>query len=101
MPKIIFTATPELPRDIAYLDYKKGDVVMLAPDSCRRWIQRGVAEFYVEPVAPAEVIPALPVSGEADEPDDETEVADPVEDEEVVEAEPEISQKPRRGRNRR
>ena len=48
MPKIKFTATPELPRDIAHLGYKKDDVVDMLDASCRRWIRRGVAEYYVE-----------------------------------------------------
>lgn len=47
MPTIKFTATPELPFDIAHLDYKAGDVVDLPDASCRRWIRRGVAEYHV------------------------------------------------------
>jgi len=76
MPKIIFTATPELPRDIAYLAYKKGDVVMLGLDSCRRWIQRGVAKFYDEPVPEAAPVADEPVIEAAEV---ETEVAEPAE----------------------
>lgn len=51
MPEIKFTATPELPRDIAHLAYKAGDVVDLPDDSCRRWIRRGVAVFHVRKAA--------------------------------------------------
>lgn len=58
MPKIIFTATPELPRDIKHLGYKQGDVVMLSPDGCERWIRRGVAKYHVEPPA----APSLPLA---------------------------------------
>lgn len=51
MPFIKFTATPELPHDIAHLAYKAGDEVgPLSEASARRWIRRGVAEYYV-PVA--------------------------------------------------
>jgi hypothetical protein len=62
MPKIIFTATPDLPRDIVHLGYRKGHVVKLSPDSCQRWIRRGVATFFVDApiVEPAPVEVAAP-----------------------------------------
>jgi len=52
MPFITFTATPKLPRDMAHLAYKKGDVIELSGDSCERWIRRGVAEYTTKPEAP-------------------------------------------------
>lgn len=60
MPEIKFTATPELPFDIRHLNYKKGDVVELSDDSCRRWIRRGVAEYHKgEPVETPVVEPVV------------------------------------------
>lgn len=53
MPFIKFTARPILPRDMAHLAYKKGDVIELPGDSCERWIRRGVAEYTTKPEAPA------------------------------------------------
>lgn len=55
MPTIIFTADPDLPRDIKHLGYKKGDIVTMADDSCRRWIRRNVAEYVKEEVQPEPV----------------------------------------------
>lgn len=46
MPTIKFTATPELPFDIAYLGYKAGDVLEMSDASARRWVRRGVAVYY-------------------------------------------------------
>lgn len=55
MPRITFTATPKLPRDMAHLAYKQGDVVDLPTDGCERWIRRGVAVYS----APAGLAPAV------------------------------------------
>lgn len=45
MPTIKFTATPELPFDIAHLGYKAGDVLEMNDASARRWVRRGVAVY--------------------------------------------------------
>lgn len=47
MPTIKFTATPELPFDIAHLGYKAGDVLEMNDASARRWVRRGVAVYHV------------------------------------------------------
>lgn len=46
MPTIKFTATPELPFDIAHLAYKAGDVLEMSDASARRWVRRGVAVYW-------------------------------------------------------
>lgn len=48
MPTIKFTATPELPFDIAHLGYKAGDVLEMNDASARRWVRRGVAVYLPE-----------------------------------------------------
>lgn len=48
MPTIKFTATPELPFDIAHLGYKAGDVLEMNDASARRWVRRGVAVYWTD-----------------------------------------------------
>lgn len=60
MPRIKFTKTPDLPRDLAYLGYVAGMEVDLTTDQCERWIRRQVAE-YVAVAEPTPVVPAAPV----------------------------------------
>lgn len=52
MLHIRFTSTPKLPRDLAHLDYKLGDIVHLAENAAQRWLNRGVAEIVPAPPAP-------------------------------------------------
>ncbi len=46
--KIEFIKEPFLPRDMAHLGYKKGQVVDLVPALCTRWLNRGVAKIIEE-----------------------------------------------------
>lgn len=48
MPRIRFTATPKLPRDMAHLGYHEGTEVDLSEDQANRWLRRGVATV-IEP----------------------------------------------------
>lgn len=45
MPRIRFTGTPKLPRDMAHLGYVLGTEVDLTDDQANRWLRRGVAEI--------------------------------------------------------
>lgn len=55
MPRIRFTATPKLPRDLAHLGYAAGTEVDLSEDQAGRWLRRGVAVVIPPPppVAPS------------------------------------------------
>ncbi len=48
MPRIRFTATPKLPRDLKHLGYEKGMEVDLPDDQVNRWLRRGVADVIAD-----------------------------------------------------
>ena len=52
MPRILFTATPKLPRDIAHRGYDLGTEVDVSDDEANRWLRRGVAEVVPPPPPP-------------------------------------------------
>lgn len=62
MPRVLFTADPKLPSDIAHLGYRKGMEVDLSEDAANRWLRRGVATIIASaspaPSAPAPAAPA-------------------------------------------
>lgn len=60
MPRIRFTVDPKLPRDLAHLDYKKGQEVDLPDDQANRWLRRGVAVVVAEAPAAAAELPLEP-----------------------------------------
>lgn len=53
MPRIRFTVTPKLPRDLQHLGYEAGTEVDLSDDQAGRWLRRGVAVVVAAPAAPA------------------------------------------------
>lgn len=60
MPRVLFTATPKLPRDIAHLPYVAGYSCDMTEDQAQRWVRRNVARIVlptpeVAPVAAPEV----------------------------------------------
>jgi hypothetical protein len=67
MPTIRFTATPELPFDIAHLGYKAGDVLEMNDASARRWVRRGVAVYVVEAAVPLPDGRRIPIEFRASE----------------------------------
>jgi hypothetical protein len=55
MPRVLFTATPKLPRDIAHLPYVAGYSCDMTEDQAQRWVRRNVARIVVPVPAAAPV----------------------------------------------
>jgi len=58
MPRVLFTATPKLPSDLAHLPYVAGYSCDMTEDQAQRWVRRNVARLVV-PTPDAALVAAL------------------------------------------
>lgn len=77
MPRVLFTATPKLPRDMAHLPYVAGYSEEMTQDRADRWIRRGVARIVVQTASePVPIVSDAPVFVPASVIDPETATED-------------------------